>query len=127
MNTGTVTAYQKAADGDISPGNSTADLTGFSLATFHIPSPFNFFLLGGNKMSRSSVEWYKQPHKSEANFAPMISLPQSAQIINGVYTTVVQPFGIPPLPYGSSASQPFKPIPLTGEQPFAIDQKNQFF
>ena len=77
-------------------------------------------------MSRSSVEWYKQPHKNEANFAPMISLPQSAQIINGVYTTVVQPFGIPPLPYGSSASQPFKPIPLTGEQAFAIDQKYQF-
>ena len=71
-------------------------------------------------MSRSSVEWYKQPHKVEANFAPMISLPQPAQLINGVYTTVVQPFGIPPLPYGSSASQPFKPIPLTGKHAFLI-------
>ena len=71
-------------------------------------------------MSRSSVEWYKQPHKVEAHFAAMISLPQPAQIINGVCTTVVQPFGIPPLPYGSSASQPFKPIPLTGKHAFFI-------
>lgn len=65
-------------------------------------------------MSRSAVEWYKQPHKNDHKFAPMISLPKPAQIINGVYTTVVQPFGNPPLPYGSGVAQPFKPIPLTG-------------
>jgi hypothetical protein len=41
----------------------------------------------------------------------MISLPQPAQLINGIYTTVVQPFGNPPPPYSVGA---FKPIPLTG-------------
>lgn len=65
-------------------------------------------------MSRSSVEWYKQgqilaKQHAGSNFAPMISLPQPATLINGVYTTVVQPHGGPPPP-----PQPFKPIPLTG-------------
>ena len=69
-------------------------------------------------MSRSSVEWYKQgqvlaKQHAGSNFAPMISLPQPATLINGVYTTVVQPHGGPPPP-----PQPFKPIPLTGKFPF---------
>lgn len=63
-------------------------------------------------MSRSSAEWYKQPLKSETNLASMISLPQPAQLINGIYTTVVQPFGNPPI--YSAGAQSFKPIPLTG-------------
>ena len=70
-------------------------------------------------MSRSSAEWYRQPQKSENKFAGIVSQPQPAQIINGVYTTVVQPFGIPT--YGSGVVQPFKPIPLTGnEQPHFV-------
>jgi hypothetical protein len=67
-------------------------------------------------MSRSSAEWYRQPQKSDNKFAAITSLPQPAQIINGVYTTIVQPFGMPT--YGAGVVQPFKPIPLTGKDQF---------
>ena len=64
------------------------------------------------------MEWYKQgqqnaQHHAETKFAAMISLPQPATLINGVYTTVAQPFGMPPQP-----PQPYKPIPLTGKAKF---------
>lgn len=67
-------------------------------------------------MSRSSAEWYRQPQKPDKKISAIVSQPQPAQIINGVYTTVVQPFGIPT--YGSGVVQPFKPIPLTGKERF---------
>jgi hypothetical protein len=94
-------------------------------------------------MSRSSAEWNKQSQQQANPSYPMVGMapPLPAQLINGVYTTVMpQPYGMVPMqhvPYGSvpigqpygqvpvgqaygavpimpPPPQPFVPIPLTG-------------
>jgi hypothetical protein len=94
-------------------------------------------------MSRSAAEWNKQSQQQPNPTYPMMGMapPQPAQLINGVYTTVMQqPYGMVPMqhvPYGSvpigqpygqvpvgqaygavpimpPPPQPFVPIPLTG-------------
>jgi hypothetical protein len=94
-------------------------------------------------MSRSAAEWNQQSQQQPNPTYPMMGIapPQPAQLINGVYTTVMQqPYGMVPMqhvPYGSvpigqpygqvpvgqpygavpimpPPPQPFVPIPLTG-------------